>query len=148
MRRRRIGATRETALDSGSRDHALRKQVRSLLPIALFALVLQILAPIGASWIAASAMADPLRGIEICHSEVDAESAPANQDGDRHACGIDCLLCCVLHAGAGSLDAPRTATLSVPLRLTTEIVWRGDDFDLPHVRDVSHAKARAPPRLP
>jgi hypothetical protein len=134
-------------LDGGSRDHALRKQVRSLLPIALFALVLQILAPIGASWIAAGAMADPLRGIEICHSEADAESAPADQDGDRHACGIDCLLCCVLHAGAGALDAPHTAVLAVPLRPTTEIVWRGDDFDLPHVRDVSHAQARAPPNL-
>jgi hypothetical protein len=143
MRRKGSSTARASAFDGGSRARALRLRVRSFLPVALFALLLQILAPVGASWIAASTVTDPLRGIEICHSEADTESAPADRNGDRHA-RIDCLFCCVLHAG-GVLDTPGSATFAVPLRLGTGIAWHGADFDLLPARHVSHAQARAPP---
>ena len=120
MRRRRTNTARASAFDGGSRARGLRQRLQSFLPIVLFALALQILAPIGASWIAASAVADPLRGVEICHSDAGAQSAPADQDGDRHACSIDCLFCCVLHAGS-ALDTPQPTAFAAPPRQTTGI---------------------------
>jgi hypothetical protein len=111
----------------------------------LFALLLQIAAPVGASWFTAAALADPLASVEICHSDPDAAPAPADH-GDQHACGVDCLFCCVLHAG-GVLDAPRTLALIAPARQTTQVIWHGAAFDLARYRAGSNAQARAPPIL-
>src|ERR1700761_8747750 len=76
---------------------AMRRRLEWLLPVALFALLLQIAAPVGASWFTAAALADPLPLAEICHNTTEAAPGPADQGGDRHACGLDCMLCCVLH---------------------------------------------------
>ena len=121
---------------------AMRRRLDWLLPIALFALLLQVLAPVGASWFTAAAFADPLPLAEICHSTADA--APADQGDDQHGCGRDCLICCVLHAG-GALDAPRTPAVVAPTRQTTSVVWHGVAFDLLRIRAGSNAQARAPP---
>ena len=47
----------------------MRQRLQAFLPIVLIALMVQILAPIGAAWAAALVKADPLRGVEICHSQ-------------------------------------------------------------------------------
>ena len=125
---------------------ARRRRLQSWLPIALLALLLQIAAPIGAAWFTAAAFADPLRGSEICHSDPDAARAPTDQGGDQHACGIDCLICCVLHAG-GALDAPRAPALVVPHLAPSRITWLGAALILARVQAGSNAQARAPPSL-
>jgi hypothetical protein len=142
-------SVRKAALSGRSRMGvvaALRWRLEWLLPIALFALLLQIAAPIGASWLAAAALADPLPLAEICHSTVDAAPAPADQSDDHHACGFDCLICCALHAG-GALDAPRMPALVAPPRQTTPVLWHGVPLDLIRTRAGSNAQARAPPIL-
>jgi hypothetical protein len=125
---------------------AMRRRLEWLLPIALFALLLQIAAPVSASWFTAAALADPLPLAEICHSSTDAAPAPADQGDDHHACGLDCVICCVLHAG-GALDAPRTPALLAPQRKASPVVWRGAALDLVRCRARSNAQARAPPIL-
>jgi Protein of unknown function (DUF2946) len=124
---------------------AMRRRPQWLLPVALFALLLQIAAPVGAGWLTAAALADPLRGLEICHSDPDAAPAPADQ-GDRHACAVDCLICCVLHAG-GALDAPRLPALVIPRPVTSRIAWFGSALILARAHAGSNAQARAPPLL-
>jgi Protein of unknown function (DUF2946) len=123
---------------------ARRRRLQPWLPIALLALLLQLAAPIGAAWFAAAAFADPLRGNEICHSDPDAVPGPPSQTGDQHACGIDCLICCTLHAG-GALDAPRAPVLIVPRFAISRIAWFGTALILAHAHAGSNTRARAPP---
>ncbi len=121
---------------------ALRSSMERLLPIALLALLLQVLAPVGASWMAAAAMADPLGRAEICHT--DAGSPAPDHGRDRDACKLDCLLCCVLHAG-GTLDVPRAAAAAAPRRQTMSVAWREADLGLVLRKSGSVAWARGPP---
>jgi DUF2946 family protein len=123
---------------------ARRRRLQSWLPIALLAVMLQLAAPIGAAWFAAAAFADPLRGSEICHSDPDAVPAPASQTGDQHACAVDCLICCTLHAG-GALDAPRAPALIVPRLAISRIAWSGTALILARAHAGSNTQARAPP---
>jgi DUF2946 family protein len=123
---------------------AIRRRLEWLLPVALFALMLQIAAPVGASWLATAALAAPLPLAEICHSTGNAAPAPLDQGDGQHACGLDCLICCVLHAG-GALDAPRTPALVAPTSEATPVLWHGAALDRPVTRTGSNAQARAPP---
>jgi DUF2946 family protein len=123
---------------------AMRRRLDWLLPLALFALLLQIAAPIDAARFAAG-FADPLRVTEICHSDPDAAPAPAHQR-DHRACGIDCLLCCVVHGG-GALDASRAPTLVVPRLEIVRVAWLGAALLLARVQARSNAQPRAPPIL-
>jgi hypothetical protein len=123
----------------------MRRRVAWCLPIALLALLLQILAPIGASSVAAAALADPLLGIDICHGAP--EQTPASSDRDTgHHTSIDCLSCCLLHAG-GALATPQGSVFVALLRPTIRIVWHGDDLGLIRASAGPHAQARAPPFL-
>jgi hypothetical protein len=142
-------AMRKTVLSGRSRMGvvaAIRRRLEWLLPVALFALLLQIAAPIGASWFTAAALAAPPPLAEICHGTGDAATAPVDQGDDQHACGLDCLICCVLHAG-GALDAPRTPALVAPTRHATPVLWHGAALDRVVARAGSNAQARAPPML-
>jgi hypothetical protein len=140
-------ATRDAAIGSRPRMRGvrLRRHIGWFLPVALFALMLQILAPIGASSIAVAALADPLQGTEICHGAAQSESGSSDRDTGHHA-AIDCLSCCLLHAG-GALDTPASPFARVPPRLITQFVWRGSPLNLLHVRTSASARARAPPTL-
>jgi hypothetical protein len=124
---------------------ATRRRLEWLLPLALFAVLLQLAAPIGGARFAAAGFPDPLRATEICHGDPDAARAPADQS-DHRACGIDCLLCCVLHAG-GVLDAPRAPTLVVPRLEIGRVAWLGAALILARVQARSNAQPRAPPIL-
>jgi hypothetical protein len=138
---------RKAAFGGRSRIVAARRQrLQSWLPIALFALLLQLAAPVGAAWLAAAAFADPLRGLEICHSDPDAAPAPSDQSGDQHAHALDCLLCCVLHAG-GALGAPPVALFVTPQQQASSIAWFGAALILARAHAGSNAQARAPPLL-
>jgi len=118
----------------------MRQRLQAFLPIVLIALMVQILAPIGAAWAAAAAASDPLAGVEICHSQPDS-SSPGDPHGARdHEA---CALCCA--AAPPTLDTPGVTTVAAPLRGETAVVWSARIARSSIVRWVSNTQARAPP---
>ncbi|UFZ06027.1 hypothetical protein LQG66_06880 [Bradyrhizobium ontarionense] len=122
----------------------LRQRLGRYLPVALLALLLQVLAPVAASALTAAAIAsfDPFGGAVICHAETDA--APSNRDADRTACGLDCVMCCVLHAAA-ALDASPAPAHAAPQLRMQRIDWTARELRLVHLLAWSQAQPRGPP---
>ncbi|HEY0235898.1 MAG TPA: DUF2946 family protein [Afipia sp.] len=109
----------------------------------MFAVLMQLFAPIGATWAAASAHNDPLSFAPICSPSGD----HANTDGSTGAPASHstcCPLCMLAHAGATALT-PAAAPF-VALQLSWQrVVWLADR-PIPQSRGgASHAQARAPP---
>jgi hypothetical protein len=123
----------------------MRARLRKFLPIVLIALVVQIFAPIGATWAVSIAVSDPVHAAVICHS--DAASAPdqTGQTGQHRAHDGCCSACSLLHAGA-PVDAPQAA-VTTPYLMSERVVWFDRVPDLFGSRAGSHAQARAPPQL-
>lgn len=120
----------------------MRQRLRGFFPILLIALMVQIFAPIGATWTAAIAASDPLRGVEICHGESGA--APTQDDqGGQHGHEA-CVLCCVAQAGA-ALNAPQPAAFAAPVIEARHVVWPAGAFVRTASRVGSNTRARAPP---
>lgn len=122
----------------------MRRRSQIYLPAFLLALMMQIIAPIGASWATASSLSDPFAafgGAEICHNagwEDDNQS-----DQTHHAHDGACALCCLAHAAA-SLDTP-TTPIAVPYRFALPVIWHDAAQDPRHSASGRHAQARAPP---
>lgn len=123
---------------------AMRQRFQKFLPIILIALVVQILAPIGATFAAAIAASDPLSAAPICHGGEG--GLPSHDDQKRRAHDGVCSVCCAVQAGA-SLDTPKAAIVVVPTRVAARIIWRDDAPDLSPARAGFHAQARAPPAI-
>ena len=81
--------------------------LKKFLPIVLFALAVQIFAPIGACWAASIAASDPLAGAVICHGNAAPGAGQTDQAGHRAHDGC-CSVCSVVHAGA-PVDPPPSA---------------------------------------
>src|ERR1700730_14600233 len=120
----------------------MRRRFQKFLPIILIALVVQILAPVGATFAAAIAASDPLSTAPICHGGEGGSPTHGDPDGRAHD-GV-CSVCCAAQTGA-SLDTPKAATATVPVRVAARIIWRDEALDLLPARAGSHAQARAPP---
>jgi hypothetical protein len=118
----------------------MRRRLGKFLPIVLIAVLVQIFAPIGATWAASIAASDPLHAAVICHGN--AASVPNDQSGQPrvHDC---CSIFNVVHTGA-PVDAPQ-ATVTTPYRHAARLVWLDTAPDLFSSRAGSHAQARAPP---
>ncbi|MGJ4931419.1 DUF2946 family protein [Bradyrhizobium sp. HKCCYLS2038] len=129
-----------------ARGNGRRRWIARSLPLALFALIIQVLVPVAASAMTAGtlAAAAPLAGAVICHAEAD--GAPTDSDGDRAACGLDCVMCCVVHA-ATALDAPPVPTHAAPPRGWARIAWSGRELGLIHLLARTQTQPRAPPSL-
>jgi Protein of unknown function (DUF2946) len=123
----------------------MRSRLRKYLPIFLVALLVQILAPIGASWAAAVAASDPLSKAEICHTIGLTADQPGDQDGQFGAHGNGCSLCCLAGAASTSTDARASVTLAAPYRQLSRVVWQDQTPDLSAFRIGSNARARGPP---
>ncbi|WP_316160031.1 DUF2946 family protein [Bradyrhizobium sp. SZCCHNRI20481] len=119
----------------------MRQRLQAFLPIMLIALMVQILAPIGAAWAAASAAADPLRGLEICHSQSGSQSVDDESPAKLALHG--CSLCCL--AQPVTLDGPELSAIATPQRESGEVVWRAGDPAGRITKAFSNAQARAPP---
>ncbi len=123
----------------------VRRRLQIYLPAFLLALMMQIIAPIDASWATASSLSDPLAafdGVAICHTgsgESDNQSDPTG----HHAHAGACALCCLVHAGP-PLGSPKIA-VAVPYRSSTPVVWSIAAQELRDPRSGGHAQARAPP---
>jgi Protein of unknown function (DUF2946) len=122
----------------------MRQRQRTFLPIVLIALMVQILAPIGACWAAAFAISDPLQAIEICHSDKASTSGLADQGGQDRAHSGACAVCCAIQANA-SFDTPQAISVVTPYRDVLCVVWRDHATDRSETRFGSNAQARAPP---
>jgi hypothetical protein len=120
----------------------MQRRLQKFLPIVLIALMVQILAPIGACWAAAIAASDPLQA-EICHTDL-GQGSSSDQSGQHHAHDGACAICCAAQASA-ALDAPRIATVAAPLRAVALVVWCDRASDPFRSRIGSNAQARAPP---
>jgi hypothetical protein len=120
----------------------MRQRSQKFLPIVLLALVMQILAPIGATWAAAIAASDPLSGAPICHGSPN--GLPSHGDQKGRARGGACSVCCTAQTVA-SLDTPKVEAAGAPYRVVARVVWRDEAPDLLPVRSGSNAQARGPP---
>jgi hypothetical protein len=120
----------------------MRRRLRKFLPIVLIAVLVQIFAPIGATWAASIAASDPLHAAAICHG--DAAAIPNDQSGQprAHDC---CSVCNVVHTG-GPVGAPQAAAASL-WRHAVHVTWVDMAPDLFSSRAGSHAQARAPPSI-
>jgi hypothetical protein len=120
----------------------MRRRLQKFFPIVLIALMVQILAPIGACWAAAIAASDPLQGIEICHS--DAGAGAADQSGSQRAHDGACAICCIAQANA-CFDTPQSISIETLYRDAAGVVWQDRVTDHAPSRFGSNAQARAPP---
>ncbi|WP_296515468.1 DUF2946 family protein [Rhodopseudomonas sp.] len=114
-----------------------------MLPIVAIALLVQVMAPIGAFRVVAQSVSDPLAMASICSGIATADhgsTAPSGTHGNDGCCAI-----CA--AGLGGPPMPEPAALAfVKLqRQYQSIVWL-DAIDSPTANRVgSNAQPRAPP---
>jgi hypothetical protein len=120
----------------------MRRRLGKLVPIVLIAVLVQIFAPIGATWAASIAASDPLHGALICHGNA-ASPSQTDQPGQHRAHEGCCSVCSVVHAGA-PVDTPQAA-FATPWPHAERVVWLDIAPDLFSSRAGSHAQARAPP---
>jgi hypothetical protein len=121
---------------------AMRRRFQKFLPIILIALVVQILAPVGATFAAAIAASDPLSAAPICHGGQDSLPSHGDQNGRAHDGA--CSVCCAAQAGV-LLDTPTAESIAVPYRAVARVVWHDEAAGLLSVRAGSNAQARGPP---
>ncbi len=122
----------------------MRARLRKYLPIFVFALLVQIIAPIWASWAAALVASDPLSAAEICHSSVLTADGSVDQGSPHGVHDSACSICCL--AGASShADMPVLAGLAGPYHEYARVGWRAQALDLSVGGVGSNAQARAPP---
>jgi hypothetical protein len=121
----------------------MRRRLGKFLPIVLIAVLVQIFAPIGATWAASIAASDPLQSAVICHGNAASVPNPSDQSGQHRAHEGCCSVCSVAHTGA-PVDPP-PAAIAVPRRHAERVVWLDTAPDLFSSRAGSHAQARAPP---
>lgn len=122
----------------------MRRRLWKFLPIVLFALAVQVLAPIAACWAAGIAASDPLHAAPICSGAAASATDQADQTGQGAHNGA-CAMCCLAHASA-SLATPEAA-FATPLRQVARVVWLDATPDWLGSRAGWHAQARAPPSI-
>jgi hypothetical protein len=127
-------------------DLAMPRRLKNFLPIVLFALAVQIFAPIGACWAASIAASDTLAQAVICHGNAAPGSAQSDQTGPHRAHDGCCSVCSVLHTGA-PVDMPQTALIFIFDRYAAPVVWYAFSPDLAGSQSGSPAQARAPPSI-
>lgn len=123
----------------------MRRWLGQLLPVVVIALLVQVLAPVGAFRAMAQAVSDPLGHSAICsglHDPAD-PAAPAGATTRDSQC---CAFCAGAHSAAAALDPP-VPTFVVLQRRYQRVAWlqRGD-APAPW-RIGSNAQARAPPSV-
>ncbi|MEY9494687.1 hypothetical protein ABIF33_003707 [Bradyrhizobium elkanii] len=121
---------------------AMRRRLKNFLPIVLVALLVQILAPIGACWAASLASSDPLAAATICHGDAGSGAGQGDQTGHDAHDGC-CSACSVLQIGA-PVDSPQVAAQAVE-RLPSRIAWLDFASEFDRSRAGLSAQARAPP---
>jgi hypothetical protein len=123
----------------------MRQRLRKYLPVFLIALMVQILAPIGASVAVAIAASDPLAAAEICQDHASSVPAPGDQGNQTH--DASCVICCVFSGSAAPANTPDTFGLVVPYRDDQGVVWHARTPRVAGSFAGSNTRARAPPSI-
>jgi hypothetical protein len=121
------------------------RRMRKFLPIVLIAVMVQILAPIGACWAAGMAASDPVSAAVICHDHANSASGQSDHEGQTVVHDGCCSVCSVAHTGAPTVT-PEASVLA-PLPGLVSLVWFADVSSLLRSRTGSQTQARAPPLL-
>ena len=121
----------------------MRRRMRTFLPIVLIALLVQIFAPISASWATSAALSDPLGASAICAATSEPGAGHTGQSGQHADCYV---LCCLAYAGSVPLDSPH-AIVSKPFAPSQRVVWFEAVNNLSGFHIGLLAQARAPPFL-
>ncbi len=125
----------------------MRRRLKKFLPIVLLALMVQIFAPIGATWAASIAASDPLAARRDLPGNEPSTSGQTDPTGQHRAHDGCCSVCSVLHTGA-PVDAPQAAAVRRGgIACPERVVWVAIAPDRFGSRAGSHAQARAPPQL-
>jgi hypothetical protein len=125
----------------------MRQRLRKYFPVFLIALMVQILAPIGASLAVAMAVSDPLAAAEICQDHASSVPAPDDQGNQHQTHDANCVLCCVFNGSAAPANTPDTVGLAVPYRNDQGVVWHARTLQLADSFAGSNTRARAPPSI-
>ena len=124
----------------------MRRRLEAYIPIVLLAVLVQLIAPIGAFRVVANAVSDPLYAATICSgmtaSGDASQSAPAPMQHGAKCCAF----CSVGSAVAVAIDPPSAAFITLH-RQYQLVAWLEPVQHLPAERVGSNAQARAPPTI-
>ena len=124
----------------------MRRRLEIFIPIVLFSVLVQLIAPISAFRVVANAVSDPLSMASICSgmsSQDASQTAPAKMQHDGANC---CGFCGVGHGGGVAIDPPPLAFVTLQ-RQYQLVSWLEAADPMPAVRVGSNAQARAPPSI-
>ena len=122
----------------------MQRRLGRFLPIVMLAMLVQILAPISASWAFGFAASDPLHLAGICSSSPDAGSGVG--DTDQHQITPTCCKLCCMAQSATPPNDPQVAFVKL-LREAERVDWHdGPASQLDAIAN-SQAQARAPPAI-
>jgi hypothetical protein len=122
----------------------MRRRLEAFIPIVLFSIMVQLLAPIGAFRAFAHAVSDPLYMSSICSGMASAHDGSQTSTGKPQQGANCCGFCCVGHGGAVAVDPP--PLIFVVLQRQYQLIkWLEAADQTPSMRSGVHAQARAPP---
>jgi hypothetical protein len=121
----------------------MRRRLELFIPIVLFAVMVQLLAPIGAFRAVAQLMSDPIAMAPMCSGMVatDGQSAPSMTPENHVKC---CAFCAGGHGAIAVIDPPAPVFVHLQ-RQYQRVVWLETIDVVPAIRPGSNAQARAPP---
>jgi DUF2946 family protein len=123
----------------------MRRRLEVYIPIVLFAVLVQLMAPIGAFRAVAHAVSDPLDVASIC-SEVTAAERQTMPSHAPNAHADCCAFCAAGHGGSVAINPPTPVFVTLQ-RQYQRVVWLAATRVISTVRVGSNAQARAPPIL-
>jgi hypothetical protein len=121
----------------------MRRRLERFIPIVLFAVLVQLMAPIGAFRAVASIASDPLAMATTCAemaASADGQTAPSHSDHQGNCCAF----CAASHSAVALLDPPLPLFVSLQ-RQYQRVVWLEAVEPARPGRIGSNAQARAPP---
>ena len=121
----------------------MRRRLEVFIPIVLFSIVVQLLAPIGAFRAVAHAVSDPLYMATICSGMASSQDASQKTVKPQH--GANCCGFCSVGHGAAVAIGPPPAIFVVLQRRYRLIAWLEAADHMPPIRAVWYVQARAPP---
>jgi len=122
----------------------MRRRLEAYIPIVMLALLVQLLAPIGAFRVVAEAASDPLYMAVICSGMSDhADTTSSQLPPAQHDC---CAFCASVLGGAAQIDPPPQVFVALQ-REYQKVIWLEALDPTTLVRIGSNAQARAPPAI-
>jgi hypothetical protein len=120
----------------------MRRRLERYIPIVLFAILVQLIAPVSALHAVAGAISDPLYMASICSNmSDDGHAKPSDGTGSHPGC---CEACGAALSGAVMLDPPPSVFVTLQRRYQ-RVVWLTPLDNRLVFQTNTAAQARAPP---